>query len=360
MNKDDLCYGIKEPLFAAANSGKGFVSFYDEVFAGERVKRRYIIKGGPGTGKSSFMKKVAAFAESKGRKVEYYRCSSDPDSLDGIIIDGKIVMLDGTAPHLVDTELAGARDEIINLGDFWDGFALSKKLDEIKRLSEKKSGAYKKAYRYLDACLNIENINYSLLMPCVMRDKLKKAAKRIVSAIPKGKEGRALAGIEGSIGMKGGFRFDSYVKEAEKIYVVQDYYNSASLLLAEIADAGLDNRNMMRISYDPISASRPDAVYFIESKTCFVISDKVGTSLVGSVDKINMKRFINSSLLKDIKGEIRSNFKIANALLEASAVSMKTAGEYHFLLEEIYKRCMDFDALNALYKDFCQDLSAYL
>ena len=360
MKKDSLCQGIKEPLFAAANSGRGFVSFYDDIFGREDITRRYIIKGGPGTGKSSFMKKVADFAEKKGKSVEYYRCSSDYSSLDGIIIDEKIALLDGTAPHSVDLELAGARDEIINLGEFWDSWALNQNLDEIKSLSEKKSGAYKKAYRYLDACLNIENINDSLLMPCVMRDKLKRAAERIVKSIPKGKEGRALAGIEGSLGMKGGFRFDSYIKEAERIYLIQDYYDSAHILLAEIAEGGLKNHNLMRISYDHVSARRPDAVYFNESKTCFAVLDKVEPADVKNEEKINMKRFIDVSRLKEIKGEVRSNFKIANVLLGTSAEAMRTAGEYHFLLEEIYKGCMDFDALNDFCKDFCKKLTAYL
>lgn len=359
MKKDSLCQGIKEPLFAAANSGRGFVSFYDDIFGREDIVRRYIIKGGPGTGKSSFMKRVADFAEKKRKNVEYYRCSSDHTSLDGIIIDGRIALIDGTAPHSVDLELAGARDEIINLGEFWNSMALYQNLDEIKALSEKKSGAYKKAYRYLDACLNIENINASLLVPCIMSDKLKRAAERIVRSIPKGKEGRVLAGIEGSMGMRGSFRFDSYIKEAEKIYIIQDYYDSAHVFLAEVAEEGLKNHNLMRISYDHVSASRPDAVYFNESKTCFAILDKIDITNVKNEEKINMKRFIDASRLKEIKGEIRSNFKIGNVLLATSAESMKTAGEYHFLLEEIYKNCMDFDALGEFCKDFCKKLTEY-
>ena len=63
--KDSFCAG---PFFAAANSVKGFVSFYGEIFAAPSIERRYIIKGGPGTGKSSFMKKVARAAKDAGGK----------------------------------------------------------------------------------------------------------------------------------------------------------------------------------------------------------------------------------------------------------------------------------------------------
>ena len=360
MKKDSLYEGIKEPLFAAANSGKGFVSFYGDIFGRETIERRYIIKGGPGTGKSSFMKKVAVFAEEKGRAVEYYRCSSDPDSLDGIVIDQRISLIDGTAPHSEDIKIAGARDEIINLGDFWDGEKLFSKYDEIKRISDQKSKAYRKAYRYLDACLDIENINYSLLIPCVMKEKMKRCAERTVERIPQGKDGRILAGLEGAVGMKGEVRFDSYVKEAKRVFAISDYYNSGSLFLAEIAEAGLRNNNLMRVSYDHLSASRPDSVYFVESGDCFVIAENTDPSLIDGAIEINMKRFVDPALLKGVKGEIRSNFKIANALLGAASASMRSAGEHHFLLEEIYKKCMDFDSQNKFCQNFCSRLEKYL
>ena len=48
---------MQHKYFAASNSAQGFKNYYPEVFA--RADHLYIIKGGPGTGKSSFMKKYA-------------------------------------------------------------------------------------------------------------------------------------------------------------------------------------------------------------------------------------------------------------------------------------------------------------
>ena len=56
--------------FAASNSSEGFKSYYGEIF--ERADRLYVIKGGPGTGKSSLMKRLADAALRKGYKIEYY------------------------------------------------------------------------------------------------------------------------------------------------------------------------------------------------------------------------------------------------------------------------------------------------
>ena len=38
--------------FAAANSYEGFISFFDNIFNSEKFDRIYVIKGGPGTGKT--------------------------------------------------------------------------------------------------------------------------------------------------------------------------------------------------------------------------------------------------------------------------------------------------------------------
>ena len=72
--------------FLAANSAEGFVSHFGDCYNPYDGWRAYIIKGGPGTGKSSFMKCVVVKAVDKGYSVELCPCSSDPDSLDGVII----------------------------------------------------------------------------------------------------------------------------------------------------------------------------------------------------------------------------------------------------------------------------------
>ena len=96
---------VKQAYFAAANSARGFISYYASCFGGEDVRRVYIVKGGPGTGKSRFLGDVANAARAQEYEVSYYYCSSDPLSLDGIVLShprkGKIALLDGTPPHAV-------------------------------------------------------------------------------------------------------------------------------------------------------------------------------------------------------------------------------------------------------------------
>lgn len=98
--------GTEKHYFAAANTSAGFVSFFDALFDPKQLKKIYILKGGPGVGKSTLMKNAALAAQKNGFHPIFYHCSSDPKSLDGLLIPetGKAV-LDGTAPHTVESAL---------------------------------------------------------------------------------------------------------------------------------------------------------------------------------------------------------------------------------------------------------------
>ena len=87
-------------FFLGANTPQGFVSQFGQLNSGDLEWKTYIIKGGPGTGKSSMMKKIAQYAQTCCQHIELVPCSSDIHSLDAVLLhDYKIAFVDGTAPH---------------------------------------------------------------------------------------------------------------------------------------------------------------------------------------------------------------------------------------------------------------------
>ena len=86
----------RKPLhfFLGANTPQGFVSRFDQLANPAEGWREFVLKGGPGTGKSSLIRKVA-------EHIELIHCSSDVDSLDGVILpEIKTSIADGTSPHV--------------------------------------------------------------------------------------------------------------------------------------------------------------------------------------------------------------------------------------------------------------------
>ncbi|WP_294536303.1 hypothetical protein [uncultured Pseudoflavonifractor sp.] len=87
-------------FYLGANAPSGFYSLYDQLIDPDQAQDVMILKGGPGCGKSSLMRKVGAAMEERGLTVEYIQCSGDPDSLDAVVIPAlATAIVDGTAPH---------------------------------------------------------------------------------------------------------------------------------------------------------------------------------------------------------------------------------------------------------------------
>lgn len=98
--------------FFGAASIEGPLDYIPQVT--EEIPRRFFLKGRPGTGKSTFLKKVAAAARRRGCAVEIYHCSLDPRSLDLVAVrELDFCLLDSTAPHEYFPSREG--DEIIDL-----------------------------------------------------------------------------------------------------------------------------------------------------------------------------------------------------------------------------------------------------
>ena len=140
--------GYERHLFAGGNTASGFHSFFEHVIP-HSARRVWVIKGGPGVGKSRLMQSIGEVMQRQ-RQVEYFHCSSDPRSLDGLVIpELGVAFLDGTSPHIVDPKFPGAVDEIVNLGDYWQQAALQANRAQIESLTTEIGRLFRRAYGYL-------------------------------------------------------------------------------------------------------------------------------------------------------------------------------------------------------------------
>ena len=91
-------------FFLGATTPAGFKGYF-EPLRHEPGMQMYLIKSGPGCGKSTLMKRLARAAEQRGELTQRIHCASDPDSLDGVILPGQHrAIVDATAPHVVEPD----------------------------------------------------------------------------------------------------------------------------------------------------------------------------------------------------------------------------------------------------------------
>lgn len=147
---------VERHYFPGNNTPLGFFSYYKYILGQREANKIVCIKGGPGTGKSTFMKQIAESFALLGEDIDYLHCSAAENSFDGIVLKSrKVALIDGTSPHTTDPVTPGAVDKIINLGDFWneEGIAINK--CEIIDLNEETARWYRIAYNYLNAAKSV-------------------------------------------------------------------------------------------------------------------------------------------------------------------------------------------------------------
>lgn len=338
----------EQAFFIAANGYSGFRSRYDSVFHSLSFSHIYVIKGGPGTGKSSMMKEIARAVEARGGTAEYIYCSSDPDSLDGIILaSGKkrIAVLDGTAPHTRDTDYPGVIDEIANLGEFWNSDCLAEQKEEVLRLCREKTSDYQMAYRYLALAGSIDCLLTDLLSRCLNRGKMQKSIGRIIRELTPSRAPKERTEYWSACSMKGKIRLSPALENATVINI-DSYLGSGRFYLNALRDA---LRAAGRFSYLIIPScytdERTEGVYLPDDNLLF-IEGKGPTN----EKTINMRRFLLPDITRALRPKMRQLATLHECMTDTAVSYLREAGAYHFALEEIYGNAMDFKAKEAYSK----------
>lgn len=349
MKKNNIKY------FLAANSCEGFYSEFDNSYLPDGEWRAYIIKGGPGTGKSSFMKRFADAAENKGERALRCPCSSDPDSLDAVILpDKKIVIMDGTAPHTVDPKFPGVCEKILNFGEFWVDDSFAEHKSEVIRLTLKNKALHASAARFLRAAGTLLTDNYKTALACTDITKTEQFAAGLCKKLlpeKKNAAGREWVRFVGGITPVGVVSYHETVTgEAERLVIISDEYGSAANIIVNAVRS-----RALNSGYEIITLKNPFLPSLI---TDHVIIPELGLAVVtenscikfeSNERRIHARRFVVTKQLHLSRERMKFNRKAANELLITAAKTLSTAKAVHDKLEAYYINAMDFGALGEFF-----------
>lgn len=330
--------------FVGMNSGLGFQCVFSDIVDERKLKRLYAIKAAAGCGKSTFMKNLASKANELGIKCERYACSSDHTSLDCIILNDSVAVLDGTAPHLYETVYNGAASEIIDFSRFWDNNILINERPSIIMLNDEKKSLYSRAYDGLRVMRLLMLESFDCLREVIDLSKARSALERFLDAFKwrEQTDGFRYRGIYRSVGMKGKKRLDTLEKNAELSVYVSDVYGSAYVFMGILSDL-LSERNVRHeISVDPITPELICDVY-VPAIDLLVTVEPIEAECF---KVFNMERFINKAALSGIKGSLKLANKCSSLIFQDVREYMTKASSAHFALEKIYSTAMDFDSLS--------------
>lgn len=341
---------LQTTYFLGANSPSGFYSLYDQLSA---LNRLYILKGGPGCGKSTLMKRIAAHAQAAGLDTQLILCSADPDSLDGVILPQKGVgVVDGTAPHVIEARCPGAVENYVDLSRFYDHDALLAVKEELISTTAEYKGHYKQAYRCLGAAGELRRNLMEAADSPELRQKLEKRAAGIIGrelkkAAPEGgmTEQRFLSAVT----HKGVTHlWDTVRAQADRVYELSDRHGLAHHLLSPILTAARAAGHSVVACPDPMAPERLAHLILPGLSLAFVTSAPEAPWPHRPYRRLRLDAMAEETLRTAGKPRLRFTSRIADALTQDGISGLAQAKAAHDRLEALYNPHVDFDGVISL------------
>ena len=335
----------------------GFVPLFDELRNPIEGKRLYILKGGPGSGKSSLMKRIIMILEEKNHSIEYFHCASDPDSLDAFIdYDSGIAMVDGTAPHIMEPEYPGAYDIIINMADCWDDTSLIQNKIDIISLSDTISSYHNMATACISSAAALLDNNIRMARPYIRNDVINDFVAMLIEDLKGSKPGKVKKRLLSAVSVGETVFFSDTIKVLSKtIYVIPDIWGAASDIL------------LARLYQEASNLSLDQIVCYCSIRTPNKIDHLIFPSAGITVSTNNVFHSISDhnltiipDLMKPIPESIHEQMSLhlnkSVDLIDMAGGHIKRAKLLHDDLEAFYVKAMDFSKVNLIYDKIMKEI----
>ena len=348
-------------FFPGGNTSKGFYSYYQYICAQDEAEKIVFIKGGPGTGKSTFMKSVAEHFLDKGENVDLFWCSADPDSLDAILLRNRhIAFMDGTSPHVMDPQNPGAVDTILHIGDYWDDENIKKNRDNILKSGNVIKKWYDCAYAKLAAAAVLQSLIKKLYSEAISGGELYKAINEIIERELSGKpvtisEGRCRKYFASAITCKGNLtHIKSLIRDCKKVYLIAspsgfDMAESMKRISQEFIHRGYSIEQY----YCPMDPEHTIEHILIPAlEVGFITLNDNKDSDAWKCDAetvyIDIWEFVDWNYIEKYREVIDSCEKGIRTLTEHAIKYLGKAKQEHDVLEGYYISCMNFEKIEKL------------
>ncbi|MDR0381556.1 MAG: hypothetical protein LBH86_06145 [Oscillospiraceae bacterium] len=336
-------------FFLGANTPAGFYSLYDGLIDTDTARDVIVLKGGPGCGKSTFMRRVGALVADAGHSVEFILCSSDPDSLDGVVFPGlKAAVVDGTAPHVVEPVFPLAVERYCNLGAHCDVDAVKLHVAEIRRLTRAIRPCYARATRCLSAARALEDDMFDCVLNNAALDTLARRARGIISREIKPGPGPALKKrFLSAITPRGLLcRHDTAHALCPRLYELNDDYGLAHMMLSPILEAALAAGQEAIACYSPMNPDHQlEHLLFPGLGVGFVSSGHLHAYDGKPFRRLRLNACLDPELLRRHRVRLRFLRKTEHALMAEAVGALADAKRLHDELESHYCPHMDFAAV---------------
>ena len=326
--------------FLGGTSPAGFAtSFWQE----QQQAYGFYLKGGPGTGKSTLLKKfAAAFADED---VSVYHCASDPHSLDAVVLEQRgIFAADATAPHTAETALPHVTGTLVDLAEGLDAERLYPHRTEIMRIYRENQAAHQQARKGIAGIAAMEESITAAGNAALYREKLRQFAARFAKRLlPKenGQTGRLLHRQSTALTPLGNC---TWIPKDYDLILLHDPANAASAeLLTLLSERAVQAGTVCEVTHALTQNGQPPVQILLPEQHIAVASaDSLsGIGMQEPVSEIRMQRFYDSTALRSHKGMVQFCRRSAEGLTARVGGILADALDIHDALEAYYISALD-------------------
>ena len=343
-------------FFLGCNTKRGFVPLFEQLSDPHDGKRMYILKGGPGSGKSYLMKKIGKALEEEGHRVEFISCASDPDSLDAILdYDAKVSIVDGTAPHTLDPKYPGAYDVIIILGEAWNQNELTNNKTKIIELTDIISSCHSMATYCIKAASTLLETSRSIASLFVNREVIYATLTMLYEELKAAKKGTEQKRLLSAVSVGRTVFFDDTLQTlCPKLYIIKDEWGAASTaLLEELHQYALSMKLEVITCYCSIeSPEKIDHLLFPSIQTGVTTSNSFHSTSSPGIPLDNLMVDIPESDAAILSG----NLSTSQNLISTACNHVERAKALHDDLEAFYVSSMDFTKLDVVREKLLKEI----
>ena len=245
---------MQATFFLGSCTPRGFSTFASEL--AEECGAVDYIKGGSGCGKSTFLRRIADEAAARGLEVWRFLCSSDPQSLDAVVLPslGR-GWVDATAPHVLEPTLCAGWEGYVDFGAFYDRAGIARVEPELRRRKRENAAQYPLVTACLAAADRLLDPARAMWEePRCRRDLEELAGCLALTALrPSGRQGRVRRRFLSAVTPEGlSFCTETAAAVCGRVYVLEDSYGLAPALLQRVLEQALQLGQTCLVCYTPL------------------------------------------------------------------------------------------------------------
>ncbi len=348
--------GLIRYVFASSHTSQGFYTFIPELING--LGRVYILKGAPGSGKSTFIRLVGELLSEQGYEVEFWISAMDSVTPDGVYIPQlDVAVINGSLPESMDPQYPGVRDYLINLGDYWDRVSIEQHREKIielvdcMELSRKQvNGFLKEAVRVKEEIRKINSVHLNM-------DKLDKICKQLSAEILDKQCGEKHYFAEA-------FTVDGLVdyinelsKACQRRYIFKGPSGSGkSLLINQLAQQAKARGYFLEYYHSGLEVDSLAMVIIRNLQIALIESDSVEIPLKPWDVVVDLSICLDSDDTQNVSEGINVNYRNMESFLLEAQQELVKCNQSNRKLRKIYSAAMDFSSLDRIRQELLDEI----